>query len=90
MVAKRIAFPEEIIEAIGDVLDRPIVTRKGIEKEIMPKGFEDQNRALYKGIRADQIIVVPDREPGQSRKAGNDTADTQERHPQPLAFKVPA
>src|SRR4030081_3759899 len=56
----RIGVPNQVIENVGDVLDWPVMGRKGIEKEIVPKTLQDKERALDERIVARQVQVVPD------------------------------
>jgi hypothetical protein len=60
MEAVGIGVPNQVIENVGDVLDRPVMRGEGIEKEIMPERLQDEDRAFDKGIVVRQVLVVPD------------------------------
>src|SRR5258708_7390656 len=64
----RISIPNQVIENVGDVLDRPIMRRKGIEKEIVPETLQDKERALDERIVARQVLIVPDELPLEGRE----------------------
>src|ERR1044071_10396034 len=54
-----VRVPEKIIDHVGDVLDRPVMRRKGVEEEIVPKRFQNQQWTFDKWIIAGQISVIP-------------------------------
>ena len=54
-----VGIPHEVIENIGDVLDRPVMGREGIEKEIMPEALQNEERAFDERIVVRQVLVVP-------------------------------
>src|SRR6476646_9140350 len=81
MEAIRIRVPEQIIENVGDVLNGPVMGRKRIEKKVMPKTLQNQERAFDKRIVVREVLVVPDKLPlerrkmnGESRQRENGTA----------------
>jgi hypothetical protein len=55
----KVAVPKKIVGHVGEVLDRPVMPRVGIQKKIMPKGLEDQNRTLDELVCSNQIVVIP-------------------------------
>ena len=59
MEAVGIGVPNQVIENVGDVLDRPIMGGEGIEKEIMPERLQDEDRAFDEGIVVGEVLVVP-------------------------------
>ena len=58
-----VRVPEKVIKHVGQILDRPIVTRERVEKEIVPERFEDEERAFYEWIVSSEVSVVPDELP---------------------------
>ena len=60
MKAKRILVPDEIVHHVGKILNRPIMSRIGVQKKVVPKYFWDQNRTLDERIVPDEEIVIPD------------------------------
>src|SRR6266550_8153552 len=73
-----VRIPEKVIQHVGQILDRPVVTRERIEKEIVPERFESEERAFYEWIISGEANVVPDElslDGGQS----DDEADRAEK-----------
>jgi hypothetical protein len=60
METKWIVLPEVIIRNVGKILEGSVVDGKGIEKEVMSKGFKDQKRTLNEWVPRSQILVVPE------------------------------
>jgi len=55
-----IRIPERVIQHVGQILDRPVVTRERVEKEIVPERFQCEERALYEWIVSGEVNVIPD------------------------------
>src|SRR5438045_9639039 len=55
-----VRVPKKVIEHVREILDRPVVTRERIEKEIVPERFESEKRAFYEWIISGVDNVVPD------------------------------
>lgn len=60
VITINIASPNEVIEAVGDVLDRTVVSRGGIEKKMVAERFEGEKGTFDHRVLANEIIVVPD------------------------------
>ena len=60
METKLVRVPKVIIEDKRDVLKRAIVSREGIQEQVMSKCFENEERALNKRIVEGKVLVVPD------------------------------
>jgi hypothetical protein len=59
MVSVTVGVPNEVIENVRDVLERPVVPGIGIGKEVMAECFQYKERTLDKGIVAGQVEIVP-------------------------------
>jgi hypothetical protein len=55
-----VGVPETVIEKIRYGLDRAVMGRKGLQKEVMAEAFQNQERALDEWILPRQVLVVPD------------------------------
>jgi hypothetical protein len=73
MVPERIGKPDPIVEHVGYVLNRPVVNGQGIEKKIMPKHLEYEDRALEERVFLDEIMVVPKKFTLERRGVGDET-----------------
>src|SRR5437667_8674789 len=60
MKAVGVSVPKKIIGDIRDILNRSVMGRERVQKQIVPKRFQYQQRALNEGIVARQKIIVPD------------------------------
>src|SRR2546423_12436379 len=60
-----VVIPNQIVDDVRNVLDWPVVGRKGIDKEVMAKIFQNQKWALDEGIVVRQILIVPNELPLQ-------------------------
>src|SRR4029077_10164736 len=79
-----VRIPEKVIQHVGQILDRPVVTRVRVEKEIVPERFESEERAFYEWIISGEENVVPD-ESSLDRGQSDDEADCSEKQiPRPL------
>src|SRR5947208_524704 len=72
-----ISVPEEIIEHVGQVLDRPVMHRERIQEEMMAKRFEEQDRAANERIVAGKKTVVPDQLSRECRETNGQTEQSQ-------------
>src|SRR6266404_3781749 len=61
MEAVRIGVPNQVIENVGNVLDRSIMRRKRVEKEVVSKTLQDQDWTFDERIVAGQVLIVPDK-----------------------------
>src|SRR5206468_11213496 len=59
MITGRIRTPKKVIDHVGEVLDWPVMAGEGIEKEVVPEGFEDEQGTLNEWIVANEINIVP-------------------------------
>ena len=84
-----LSAPEQIVEAIRDVLDGAIVRRKSVGKKIVPERFENQEGTLNERVRSDEIFIVPDELAAQGRKAGDNAADDERQEAEPFPPKIP-
>jgi hypothetical protein len=75
MVASRVGVPKEIIDDVRDVLDRPVVRRIRIEKQMMAKRFQDKKRTFYERVSGGEVAVIPNE---LALKRGNMRDDTDE------------
>jgi hypothetical protein len=57
--AKFVGVPKEIIKDEGDILNRSVVGRERIQKQVVAERFQDKERALNERIVARKILVVP-------------------------------
>src|SRR5437016_10429171 len=73
-----VRVPKKVIEHVGKILDRPVVTRERIEKEIVPGRFESDKGAIYERIISGEGNVVPD-EASLNRGQSDDEADGSEK-----------
>ena len=84
-----LGVPEVVVEDEREVLDWPIMRRKGIEKQIVAECFEDQERTFYERIEVREIFIVPD-ELTLERGYSNDEpshAENDALNPAPLQIK---
>ena len=75
----RIGVPNQVIKNVGDVLDRPVMRRKRIEKEIMAETLQDQERAFDEWIVMRQILVVPDELPLERGEMDRESQERENR-----------
>ena len=66
VVAEGITRPEPIVEHVGDVLDRAVVSRKRIQEEPVSKNFQAEYWAFVEWVFADEISIIPDEAAVQS------------------------
>jgi hypothetical protein len=59
MVSVTVGIPNEVIENVRDVLERPVVPGVGIGKEVMAECFQNKERTFDKRIVASQVKIVP-------------------------------
>ena len=88
MKAPRVRVPKKVIEHVGDGLDRAVMGRKGIEEQIVPKSFQDQQRAFDEWIIARQINVVPNALALQSWSVDHERRDKKSSDPKPALAQV--
>ena len=50
MKTSRVGIPEKVIDHVGKILHRPVMTRIGVEKEIVAECFEGEQRAFDEWI----------------------------------------
>jgi len=67
VVSHRAAAPQPVVKHIGPVLNRAVVGRERIEKEVVPEDFESEDGAAEKWIFADEVEIVPDQVAAQRR-----------------------
>jgi hypothetical protein len=61
MVPVTFGVPDQVIENVRDVLERPIVTGVGVRKEVMAECFQNEQRTFDKWIVPGQIKVIPEK-----------------------------
>ena len=81
-----VSVPDEVIENVGDVLDRPVMGREGIEEEVMPKALQNQERALDERIVVGQVLIVPDQLTLKGRKVDRESEQRQQGAARPGAL----
>src|SRR4029077_12647502 len=84
MVTERISVPDEVIKKIGDVLERPVMRRRAVEREIMTKSFAEKQRAFDQRIIANERSIIPDQLAGEGREVDCYSKDDQEKTPHPI------
>jgi hypothetical protein len=88
MESIRVVGPESIIDHEGKILHRPIMRRKGVEKEIVPKGFQREERALDERVALREIVIIPDQLPTERRKVDKEGGQTQDRDAKPVGLEI--
>jgi hypothetical protein len=73
VIAGPIGIPDQVIDGVGDVLDWSVMRGKRVEKEVMTKRLEDQERALDERIITNEELIIPDQLTLQGGKPRNDT-----------------
>src|ERR1700719_1551287 len=86
MKTKLVRVPKEVVENKRDILNRAVMRRKRIEKQMMAKRLQNQKRALNKRIVVREILVVPDSLSLQGRRVNNNSSDCQEETAKPISF----
>ncbi len=84
MKPEGVIVPKEVIQDERKILDRAIVRGVGIEKEIVPEGLEDEERAFDEGIVVREVKVIPDEFPGKSGSVNGDREQGEEACAQPV------
>jgi hypothetical protein len=54
-----VGVPEKVIDHVGKILHRPVMTRIRVEKEIVAKCFEREQRAFDEWVVSREEQVVP-------------------------------
>ena len=62
--------------------------RERVQKQIVPKGLQDQERALDKRIVMRQILIVPDALSLQSRRSHDDADNHEEKNTQRFSAQI--
>ena len=60
MEAELVRIPKEVIKNVRDILDRSVMRRERIQKQIMSERFGNKDRTLNEWIVVREILVVPD------------------------------
>ena len=81
-----VGVPKVIIGHEGEVLDRPIMRRVGIEKEVVPERFEREQRTFDEWVVVREVIVVPYRLSLQSGQMHEKADSREEEISRPLLF----
>ena len=84
----RVCVPEKVIDHVGDVLDRPVMGRERVDKQIVPKRFQNEERALDKRIVAREVIIVPNAFTLEGWRVNDDRGDRQTNHAQPIPAQI--
>ena len=88
METEFVRVPKKVIGEVGDVLDRPVMRGKGIEKQVMAQRFQDQERALDEGIVEREILIIPDALSLQGRRSHDDADNYEEKNAQPFSTQI--
>ena len=62
--------------------------RERIQKQIVSKGLEDQERTLNERVIMRQILIVPDALPLQGRRAHDDADNYKEKNTEPFSAQI--
>src|SRR5216684_3193201 len=62
--------------------------RERVQKQIVSKGLQDQERALDERIVMRQILIVPDALSLQGRRAHDDADNYEEKNTQPFSAQI--
>jgi hypothetical protein len=90
MITGGIGIPDQIIDDVGDSLDRPVMAPERVRKEKMPKCFRDEHRTLDEWIVAREVEIVPEQLPVESRSSGTDPEQDKQETAQPLPLAIPS
>jgi hypothetical protein len=88
MKAVGIGVPDAVIEKIGNVLNWAVVRRKGLQKQVMPEAFQNQERTLNERILRRQILVIPNALAIEAVSPSENTDHQQDRGPQPIRSEI--
>ena len=83
VITERVRVPDEIVEEVGDVLDRPVMRGGTVESEIMAERFRKKERTLDERIVPDQRGVIPNQLSGKSGDVHRNAKDGEEKTPNP-------
>src|SRR5258708_16139176 len=64
------------------------MARERVQKQIVPKGLQDHERALYERIVMRQILIVPNALSLQGRRAHDDADNYEEKNAQPFSAEI--
>jgi hypothetical protein len=59
MKAVRVGIPNQVVDDVGNVLDGTVVRGKGIDKQVVAKILQNQERTFDKGVIVRQVLIVP-------------------------------
>src|ERR1043166_1149593 len=90
MVAVRVGVPKKVIEEVGDILNRTVMAGIRLQKKVMSKAFQDQERALDERIRQRKVLIVPDSLAGQAAGPDQEADDKDDCITQPIGTEVTA
>ena len=62
--------------------------REGIEKQIMPESFQNQERAFDEGVVAGQVGVIPNTLALQGGRVHDHSGDYQNNNPEPISGEI--
>src|SRR3982074_1444053 len=88
MEAEFVRIPKKVISEVGDVLDRPVMRGKGIEKQVVAQRFQDQEWALDERIIEREILIIPDALSLQGRRSHDDADNYEEKNAQPFSAQI--
>src|SRR6267142_6678720 len=81
-----VGIPDEVIENVGDVLDRTVMGREGIEKEIMSEALQNEERTFDERIVVRQVLVVPNELALEGREVDGESKQHEHRAARPSAL----
>src|SRR5881394_909663 len=88
METELVRIPKKIVENEGDILDRPIMGGERIQKQIMPKSLQDQERTLDQRVVVRQVLVVPDTLALQCRRSDKNAQERQYQAAKPMRAEI--
>jgi hypothetical protein len=86
----RVGIPKQVVDDVRNVLDRPIVGRKGIDEQVMPKILQEQKRAFDEGVVVRQVLIVPNKLSLERREVDRETQEREDNAANPGALEESA
>src|SRR6476659_4583763 len=87
MKAVGVGVPKVIVDHVGQVLDRPVMHRQGLQQQMMTKSLEHQDGTFDERILPGEKRVVPDQVSLERREMDAETEKAKNNIAHPLTLE---